>query len=243
MPGDVMLYLRSFLYLVGQVSSAVVICLAAIPTLLLPITVRNRVITQWARFNIWTLRHLCGITYRVEGQENIPDEPSVIVSNHQSAWETLGFQMIFPTQSYLLKKILLWIPIFGIGLAMMRPIAIDRSRKLKSMNTLVREGIIRLNEGRFLVIFPEGTRQPPGKPGKFQPGGAMIASRSGASIVPVVHNSGVFWPKRSFLKYPGTITVMIGPPITPDGKKVRDMNAEAESWIVENLVRLPGSRD
>lgn len=237
-----MLHLRSFLYLAGQVLSAAVVCLAAIPTLLFPIAVRDRVIAQWARFNIWTLRHLCGITYRVVGMENIPKEPSIIVSNHQSAWETLAFQLIFPTQSYLLKKSLLWIPIFGIGLAMMRPIAIDRGKKFRSMNTLVKKGIVRLNEGRYLVIFPEGTRQPPGEPGKFQPGGAMIASRSGALIVPVIHNSGVFWPKKSFLKYPGTITVMIGPPIEPGGKKVREINAEAESWIMDNLSCLPWER-
>ena len=231
-----MIYFRSFLFLAGQTISAMIICLLVVVLFFLPALARTRIITQWARFNIWSLRILCGISYRVRGLENIPDEPSIIISNHQSAWETLCFQLIFPVQSYLLKRNLLWIPFFGWGLALNRPIAIDRSRKSRALDVLVREGKIRLKEGRWLVIFPEGTRQEPGKPGEFQAGGALVAARSGSPVVPVAHNAGVYWPKNSFLKYPGTIEVVIGPVIQSKGKKARQINQEAKDWILSNLA-------
>lgn len=237
-----MIYLRSLVYLAGQITSAIVVSLLAVLFFFLPALARTRIITQWARFNIWSLRILCGITYRVQGTENIPDEPSIIIANHQSAWETLCFQLIFPAQSYLLKRNLLWIPFFGWGLGLNRPIAIDRSQKFRALDVLVREGKIRLDEGRWLVIFPEGTRQEPGAPGKFLAGGALVAAKTGSPVVPVAHNAGVYWPKSSFLKYPGTIDVVIGPRIDSEGKKARQINQQAESWIVDTLSGLPATR-
>ena len=221
--------------------SAVVVCCLALLCFALPSPTRARVIGLWARFNICTLAWLCGVRHRVTGTENIPSGPAIIIANHQSAWETLAFQLIFPAQSYLLKRELLWIPIFGWGLALNRPIAINRSRKIRALDTLVKEGVIRLKEGRWLVIFPEGTRRTPGEMAKFQVGGAMIAAKSGYPVVPVVHNSGVFWPKRSFLKYPGTIDVVIGPVIASRGKKARQINREAEQWILSGQKELQGA--
>ena len=116
----------------------------------------------------------------------------MLIANHQSAWETLCFQLIFPPQSYILKWQLLWIPFFGWGLAANRPVAINRSQKVRAMEQLLKQGTVRLNEGRWLVVFPEGTRMPPGRPGKFQPGGALVAAKTGAPVVPVAHNAGVF---------------------------------------------------
>ena len=138
----------------------------------------------------------------------------------------------------MLEKNLLWIPFFGWGLALNRPIAIDRSRKSRALDVLVREGRIRLNEGRWLVIFPEGTRRGPRNPGKFQAGGAMVAAKTGSLVVPVAHNAGVFWPKNSFLKYPGTIDIHIGQPIDSTHKKAREINQEAELWIKNELKNL-----
>jgi 1-acyl-sn-glycerol-3-phosphate acyltransferase len=234
-----MIYLRSLLYLVGQTLTAVVVSVIAICCFFLPSLTRAKVISIWARFNIWSLRILCGTTYRVTGVENIPDQPSIIISNHQSAWETLAFQLIFPPQSYLLKRNLLWIPFFGWGLAMNRPIAIDRSKKARALDQLIKQGKERLAEGRWLVIFPEGTRMEPGNPGQFQVGGAMIATKSGSPVVPVAHNAGVFWPKNSFLKYPGVIDVIIGPAIEPQRKKAREVNQEVEEWVHERVEKLP----
>ena len=237
-----MLYLRSLLYLIGQFVTAVMVSLIALCCFFLPSLTRAKVISIWARFNIWTLKILCGIHFRITGLENIPAQPAVIISNHQSAWETLCFQLIFPPQSYLLKKELLWIPFFGWGLAMNRPIAIDRTKKTKALDYLIKQGRIRLNEGRWLVIFPEGTRMLPGKPGKFQVGGAMIAAKSGHPLVPVAHNAGLFWPKNSFLKHPGIIDVIIAPVIETHGRKIREINQQVESCIHQNLKKLPTNR-
>ena len=236
-----MIYIRSLLYFVGQALSAVVVFLAAL--VCYPFTSRktlDRVIRLWAEFNIWSLDKICGTTHRVTGLESLPETPSIIISNHQSAWETLAFQVIFPAQSYLLKRELLWIPIFGWGLAMSRPIAINRSQKSRALDTLIKEGTARLDEGRWLIIFPEGSRMPPDKPASFQAGGAMVAMRAGGTVVPVAHNAGVFWPKRGFLKLPGVIDVCVGQPIEATGMKTRELNTAVETWIKEKLQTLPG---
>lgn len=237
-----MQYLRALLYLTGQIVSVVIVFLSALVGACISSKVKDRIILQWARFNIWSLSAICGITVHIQGRENIPQEPSIIVSNHQSAWETLAFQMIFPTQSYLLKKSLLKIPFLGWGLAMTKPVAIDRQQKVRALDSLVKQGAERLKEGRWLVIFPEGTRQPPGRPAKFQAGGAMIATKTGAPVVPVAHNAGVYWPKNSLLKHPGRIELVIGQPIRGQGKKARELNAEIEATIINNLSRLPDRR-
>lgn len=238
---QIMLNLRSLVYLLGQIASAVVVFLCALVAACISSTAKDRMIQQWARFNIWSLSVVCGISVDIKGAENIPKEPSIIISNHQSAWETLAFQTIFPTQSFLLKKSLLKIPFLGWGLAMTRPVAIDREQKIRALDSLIKQGKERLNEGRWLVIFPEGTRQSPNRLGKFQAGGAMIAVKSGCPVVPVAHNAGVYWPKNSFLKYPGRIEVIIGKPISVIGKKARELNKEIESVIAKNISRLPAT--
>ncbi len=237
-----MQYLRALIYLSGQVASAVVIFLLAVMAAGISSSLKDRIILQWARFNIWTLSAIYGITVHVQGKENIPSEPSIIISNHQSAWETLAFQLIFPTQSFLLKKSLLKIPFLGWGLAMTHPVAIDRKQKIRALDSLVKQGTERLKEGRWLVVFPEGTRHSPGQPGKFQIGGAMIAAKTGAPVVPVAHNAGVFWPKNSLLKYSGQIDLIIGPPIRTEGKKTRKLHSEIECEILGKLSRLPVAR-
>ena len=236
-----LLFTRSLIYITGQVLSAIVIGIVAL-FFFFSVSLRSQILLQWARFNIWTLKVICGIQYRVKGAENIPDVPSVIISNHQSAWETLCFQNIFPLQSYLIKRELLWIPFFGWGLALNRPVPIDRSKKNRALQQLISQGMKRLQEGRWLVIFPEGSRMKPGHPARFQSGGAMIASKFDCPVVPVCHNAGVFWPKRGFLKYPGVIDICIGPTILPEGRKVRELNREVESWIKTELQTLPDHR-
>ncbi|MGI9319196.1 MAG: lysophospholipid acyltransferase family protein [bacterium] len=237
-----MIAVRSLIYIVGQIISAVIVDILVLLTFPLPRPIRDRVITSWARFNIWTLGIVCGLKYRIRGAENIPDRSAIIISNHQSAWETLCFQLFFPPLSFVLKKQLLWIPFFGWGLAAYRPIAIDRAQKMRALDQLITQGQQRLEEGRWLVIYPEGTRMSPGQPGKFQIGGAMIAAKSGAPIVPVAHNAGVFWPKRSFLKFPGCIDVVIGPAIETKGRRAREINEQVEGWIKSTIAELPSNR-
>jgi len=238
-----MIAIKSIVYLIGQIVSAMVISVLAVVSLVLPRTMRDSIIRSWARFNIWSLGKICGIHYRVQGQENIPDCPAIILSNHQSAWETLCFQLFFPPVSFVLKRQLLWIPFFGWGLAAYRPIAIDRSKKRRALDQLITQGKQRMAEGRWLIIYPEGTRMPPDAPGNFQIGGAMIAARSGAPVLPIAHNAGVFWPKNSFLKYPGTIDVIFGPVIETKGRKAREINEQAENWIKQVLADLPRQRN
>lgn len=232
--------LRSTIFLLTQTVSALLFTPVALAAVALPSLPRARVIGAWARFNIWTLKRVCGITCEVTGAEHLPAGPAVIISNHQSAWETLFFQLVFPPQSYILKAQLLWIPLFGWGLAANRPVAINRARKVRALEQLLRQGAARLAEGRWLVVFPEGTRRPPGAPGKFQAGGALVAAKTGAPIVPVAHNAGVFWPKQAFLKKPGVIRMRIGAPIAGAGQDARALNARAEQWIVGQLRELPG---
>jgi 1-acyl-sn-glycerol-3-phosphate acyltransferase len=230
--------LRSLLFLIGQSISAILYSPISMLAYPLPPLLRSRIIGGWAHFALWWLRVTCNLSFTVRGVENLPDQPAVILSKHQSAWETIAFQLIFPPQAWVLKRELLWIPFFGWGLAASRPISINRSAGIRALEHLVREGTERLNEGRWVVVFPEGTRMPPGEHGRYNPGGAMLAVRSGAPIVPVAHNAGEFWPRRGLLKKPGVITVAIGPCIDTRGRRPKPVNNEAEAWIEETMREI-----
>jgi 1-acyl-sn-glycerol-3-phosphate acyltransferase len=204
-----------------------------------PVT-RNNLISGWARSMIWWLRITCNIRHEITGLENIPSTPSIILAKHQSAWETLAFQAIFPTQVYLLKRELLWIPIFGWGLAMSSPIAIDRSAGREALKKLVAHGKDRLAKGLWVVIFPEGTRKAPGERGKYNIGGAWLATHTQTQVVPVAHNAGEFWAKNSFIKKPGVIQIHIGKLIDTAGLKADALNSQVEAWIEAEMLTLHG---
>jgi 1-acyl-sn-glycerol-3-phosphate acyltransferase len=187
---------------------------------------------------IFLAKALLGIRCKVEGRENLPARPAVILSKHQSAWETLAFQQIFPPQVHVLKRELLWIPFFGWGLALMSPIAIDRARGVAALRSIARRGRERLAQGFWVVVFPEGTRVAPGERRAYHLGGAWLAVASGAPIVPVAHNAGRVWPRNAFLKRPGTVTVRIGPPIETRDRDPKMLNALAETWIEEQQKAL-----
>ncbi len=229
---------RSVIYFIGQVVSILIFSPIAFLCIPLSSVLRARIISGWARFNIWSLKHVCGVTYEVRGAHNIPHSPAVLISNHQSAWETVCFQVIFPPQSYVLKWQLLWIPIFGWALALNRPVSINRAKKGNALKQLLQQGAVRLNEGRWVVVFPEGTRMPPGKPGKFQAGGAMLAVLAGVPVVPVAHNAGLVWSKKGFIKYPGVVRVCIGEAIESTGQNPREINKQVETWIKKTLLEL-----
>lgn len=239
-----MILLRSLLFNLGMMIATVVVALPVPLLLPLPQRARYAYISQWGRFVIWWLRVTCGLDYRVEGSENIPAGPAVILAKHQSAWETIAFQRIFPPQTWVLKRSLLWIPLFGWGLAFTRPVAIDRSAGKKALRQVVEQGKDRLRHGLWMVIFPEGTRVAPGVRGRYAIGGALLAKEAGVPVVPVAHNAGEYWPKRGFLKRPGTITVSIGPVIEPDGRTAAEINRAAETWIEEKMqaITAPDAR-
>jgi 1-acyl-sn-glycerol-3-phosphate acyltransferase len=212
--------------------------LLALATFPLPRMARYRIISGWSRLVILLARRVLGIRWQVEGRENLPARPSVILSKHQSAWETMAFQLIFPPQVLVLKRELLWIPFFGWGLALMSPIAIDRSRGVSALRTLARRGRERLAQGFWVVVFPEGTRVAPGQSRKYQLGGAWLAVEANAPVVPVAHNAGLLWPRNAFLKRPGKVTVRIGPPIDPANRDAAQINELARTWIEEQQATL-----
>lgn len=230
--------LRSTFYLLLQIIITppyALVVLASYP--LAPLN-RYRVISGWAHIMLFLTRVICGVHYRILGTENIPKKPSIVLSKHQSAWETLAFQQIFPPQVWVLKKELLHIPFFGWGLAMTNPIAINRSLGRTALKQIVRQGKDRLKKGLWIVIFPEGTRIDPGKKGKYGIGGAWLATNTGVPVVPVAHNAGVLWGKNSFIKFPGTITVSIGEPIDPAGMDASELNTKVEEWIELEVARI-----
>jgi 1-acyl-sn-glycerol-3-phosphate acyltransferase len=187
-------------------------------------------------------RYVLGIRYRVLGRENMPAAPAVVMAKHQSAWETVGLQEVFPPLVFVLKKELLRVPFFGWGLAAMKMISIDRAAAKDALKQVFDQGRERLSAGYWVVIFPEGTRVAPGETARYKPGGAHLAVRSGARVVPVAHNAGEFWRKDRFTIAPGLITVSIGPPIDPTGKTAAKINALAAAWIETEMQRLSPHR-
>lgn len=230
--------LRSTLFAVFQLLITPFFAIIALLTFPLPAQTRYRIITVWTRWVMWASRVICGIRYRVIGAENIPKDPCIILAKHQSAWETMGFQLIFPPQVWVLKRELLRVPFFGWGLAMLSPIAIDRSSRRQALQQLVEQGRERLAAGFYIVIFPEGTRIAPGKRGKYRAGGARLALQTGSPVLPVAHNAGLCWGKNAFLKYPGVVTVSIGPPIQPDTDNAETLARRVEDWIENEMLRL-----
>lgn len=232
------LWLRATLFSGGQVLSSIVFATLGFLVLAFPYRVRYRTIHQWTRFNLWWLNKTCGIDYRVEGREFIPAEPAIIMCKHQSAWETLALQCVFPPHTWVLKRELLRIPFFGWGLAMLAPIAIDRSAGTGALRKTIEAGRQALADGRWIVVFPEGHRMSPGERGKYYVGGGMLATATGALVVPVAHNAGLYWPRHGFIKYPGTVRMVIGAPITSQGKSARALMSEVEDWIESTSQRL-----
>ncbi len=230
--------LRSTLFALFLTLITPVFAVIAMLTFPLPALTRYRVISVWSLCVMWAARVICGIRYRVIGHENIPAEPCIILSKHQSAWETLAFQQIFPPQVWVLKRELLRVPFFGWGLAMLSPIAIDRSLRRAALQQLVEQGVARLAAGFCIVIFPEGTRIAPGNRGKYRPGGARLAVQTGTTVIPVAHNAGTCWGRNAFLKRPGLITVSIGAPIRPDGTDAETLAKRVEDWIEGEMLQL-----
>ena len=233
-----MQYLASLVFSLCMIVLTIIFSLIGILLYPLPPTTHYQVMRQYAILNINILKYLCRINYQVEGLENIPTTTSIIFSKHQSTWETMALQVFFPAHSFIVKRELLWLPFFGWGLASMRPVAINRGSGRKAIAQLLSKGKALLESGRWLVIFPEGTRVRPGQHKRYKIGGALLAAESGFPIVPVAHNAGEFWPRRGFLKRPGTVKVVIGPVIKTRDRKPEDILAEAETWIETTMTKI-----
>lgn len=210
--------------------------------MIFPMPTRYAIIAAWRVGFMALSQYVLGIRYRVIGRENMPAEPSVILSKHQSAWETVGLQEIFPPLVFVLKKSLLGIPFFGWGLAAMKMISIDRQAGKDALRQVVEQGRDRLGAGFWVVIFPEGTRVAPGQKRRYKPGGVHLAVQTGAKVVPVAHDAGEVWGKNAFLKSSGLITVSIGPAVDPAGKTEAEINTLVEAWIESEMHRLSPHR-
>lgn len=230
--------LRSLIFNLGMWLTIPPFALLAILLIPLPPVTRSRLVGGWAHLMMAWLALTCGLRFRVIGRENIPAQPCVVLAKHQSAWETIAFQTIFPPQIWVLKRELLWIPFFGWALAALSAIAIDRAAGREALKQLVSQGKDRLTRGLWVVIFPEGTRTAPGERGKYHIGGAWLATHTGATVVPVAHNAGEFWSRNSLLKRSGLITVSIGQPIETAGMKTDELNQRVEDWIEAEMPRL-----
>lgn len=233
-----MIFIRSLVFLVIQSLITPLFTLFAILSFPLHPITRYRIISGWALSVMWLLRVLCDIRLEVRGAENIPTQPAILLCKHQSAWETIALQKVFPPQVWVLKKELLWLPFFGWGLAMTSPIAIKRSDGKGAIKQLLKQGKERLDMGFCVVIFPEGTRMPFGQRGKYKVGGALLSSSTGVPVVPIAHNAGKLWGRNSFLKRPGVITMSIGAAISPEGLKADEINRRAEEWIETEVGRI-----
>jgi len=220
----------------------VVFAFASLLTAPLPLLWRYRFITLWCRYVVWSARALCGIRHVVSGAEHIPVAPAVYLSRHESAWETLAFSRILPPHVNVLKRELLRIPFFGWGLALLAPIAIDRSAGRAALKQMAEQGRDRVARGFSVVVFPEGTRKPPGETADFFIGGAWLACQLGLPVVPVAHDAGHCWPRQALWKRPGTVHVLIGPPIATAGRRPAEVNAQAKAWIDEACAGLAGAR-
>ena len=237
-----MIYLRSALFAVIQMLATIVFAILAWLTFPFGSHTRYRVITLWNRFVVWLAWHLCGIRYEVRGREHLPHGPVVVLAKHQSAWETIALPVLLPPVALVTKKELLRVPFFGWGLAMLSPIAIDRRSGREALKQILRQGAERLKQGFGVLVFPEGTRMRPGEAGRYGIGGAWLAAHTGTVVVPVAHNAGELWGKDAFLKYPGVVTVSIGPPIATKGVKPDAVNEAARAWIESEVEHLPRAR-
>ena len=239
MPERIGLFLRSLLfYLVYGVSVSFWGALLLAVSPLLDHAQRYRLAMVWNRFALRWIAISCGVRYRIEGREHLPTNGCVVVANHQSSWETLFLTSLFPQLCILLKRELLRIPFFGWGLKMLQPIAIDRSNPRAALRQVVEGGTQRLASGCSVLIFPEGTRVDAGEPLRFSRSAAQLAIRAGVGIVCVAHDAGKCWPAHRFLKYPGTINVVISAPLPSAGSDANELTREAQDWIQQQLDRF-----
>lgn len=233
--------LRSALFALAAVAITPPYALLAWLVWPLPAKLRYRLVTSWSHVIVGLARTICGVRHAVRGR--IPDDgPYIVMAKHQSAWETLAFQVLLPPQVLVLKHWLLWLPFFGWGLATLSPITVKPGRGTGTLRRLLDQGRARLQQGFWVIVFPEGTRVAPGARGTYQGGGAWLACKTGVPVLPIAHNAGELWAKNAFIKHPGTITVSIGEPIPSASQDTDDLLRAVADWIEAEMKTLPPAR-
>jgi 1-acyl-sn-glycerol-3-phosphate acyltransferase len=203
-----------------------------------PFTIRSAIARNWGKSMLWVGRIVCGLDYEIEGRENIPAVPCVIMIKHTTVFETYTQLAIFPPQTWVVKRELQWIPLFGWGLAAMRPIAINRSAGHQAVTQVIEQGRKLLADGIWITIFPEGTRMSAGQTKKYGVSGAALARDVQCPILPVAHNAGDLWPRRGLKKKPGLIRFCIGPPIEPSDRRPKETNLIVQDWIETKMKEI-----
>lgn len=233
------LFVRSLLFSIYSITTIIIYSFVCLLTFFCPLSFRHRVIRIYMRTYMLVLKKLCHIDYTVEGLEHIPENRAgIIMSKHQSTWETFFLPLIFHNPAVIVKKELLWLPFFGWGLAASDPISIDRKQKSSAMQQIIKKGKACLEKGRWVLIFPEGTRTAAGEVGHYKLGGARLAKATGFPIIPVAHNAGHYWPRRKFLKQPGTIRVVIGSLIESKNRTPEELLDLTKTWIENTMLRI-----
>ena len=233
-----MVWFRSLLFQIYFFTS---VCIAALLIAIFfwaPYEFRFSIARNWGKSMLVMGKWLCGLDYRIEGLENIPDSPSVIMIKHTTVFETYAQLAIFPPQTWVLKHELKWIPLFGWGLAAMRPIAIDRGAGHHAVGQVIEQGKELLRQGVWVTIFPEGTRMPLGETRRYGVSGAALAKEAQVPIVPVAHNAGDFWPRRGLKKNPGLIRFCIGPPVMPEDRPPKKTNLIVQDWVESKMREI-----
>jgi 1-acyl-sn-glycerol-3-phosphate acyltransferase len=233
-----MIWLRSLVFQMYFFASVCVAALLVFLFGLFPYRLRFAIARAWGKSMLIAGKYLCGLDYRIEGMENMPDEASVIMIKHTTVFETYAQLAVFPPQTWVLKHELTWIPLFGWGLAAMKPIAIDRSAGHIAVNQVVEQGKQRLGEGIWVTVYPEGTRMPLGQTRRYGISGAVLAREAQCLIVPVAHNAGDFWPRRGLKKQPGLIRFCIGPPIAPKDRPPKEINLIVQQWVESKMCEI-----
>ena len=234
-----MLWFRGLLFTIVMYGAALVLSATELLIFWAPHKWKWAVAVAWAKVCLWAGRVICGLDVTTEGSENIPDEPAVFLIKHTTALETYWQIAALPPSAWVLKRELLYLPVFGWALGLvMKAIAIDRSSGGSAVKQVIAQGKERIANGISISMFPEGTRMPPGETRRYGVSGAALARETGCKIVPVAHNAGDFWPKRGMAKKPGKIRFVIGPPIEPGDRKPRETNLIAQEWIENKMSEI-----
>ena len=223
--------LRSTIFWLLFLPVTLLIAILLVSIFYAPLSLRIGLIKIWINYSLGLLHYICGLKYRIKGLENIPQHGFILMSKHSSTWETIALQKFFGPMVWVVKRELTRIPIFGWGLMAVNAIALDRGTGRKAINQLIQESKKRMDQGRILMLFPEGTRVLPMEQKPFKVGGAIVSEKTGYAVLPIAHNAGEFWPRHSWIKWPGTIRVVIGEPIEPEGKKSDQIIGEVKQWI------------
>ncbi|MBN1378688.1 MAG: 1-acyl-sn-glycerol-3-phosphate acyltransferase [Gammaproteobacteria bacterium] len=233
-----LMFVPSVVYFFWLITVSSVVSTIYILAFMIPYKQRYLIARLWGYLSVLGLKLCCFLRCQIIGRENIPTRPFIVFSKHQSSFEILVLMSTLGPTSWVAKREILRLPIFGWAFGMSKPICLDRKAGITAVEQLNQQGQQALDEGRNVLIFPEGTRKAPGTKPHYRIGGALLAEKTGYPILPVAHNCGEFWPRLSFFKWPGKATLIFGPLLETKGKKASEINQQAQEWIEGRMEEI-----